>query len=43
MLATLINLLRNNDGATAVEFGLIGALLTVAAIGALRFITTGSF
>jgi pilus assembly protein Flp/PilA len=32
MYATLINLLKNEDGATAIEYGLIAALIAVAAI-----------
>jgi pilus assembly protein Flp/PilA len=29
------NLLKNNKGATAIEYGLIAALIAVAAIGAM--------
>lgn len=36
----LINIVRNDRGATAVEYGLIAALLTLALIGALG--STGS-
>jgi len=36
MFATLINLLRNGNGATAVEYGLIAALIAVAAISAFQ-------
>jgi pilus assembly protein Flp/PilA len=32
MFATLRALLRNEDGATAVEYGLIAALIAVAAV-----------
>ena len=34
MFATLTKLLKNEDGATAIEYGLIAALIAVAAIGA---------
>ena len=36
----IIKLLRNEDGATAIEYGLIAALIAVAAIGALQGIGT---
>ena len=32
MFATVIALLKNEDGATAVEYGLIAALIAVAAV-----------
>jgi pilus assembly protein Flp/PilA len=32
----LRNLLRSKDGATAIEYGLIAALIAVAAIAAMR-------
>ena len=32
MLATLIALLKNEDAATAIEYGLIAALIAVAAV-----------
>lgn len=32
MLATLIKLVRNEAGATAIEYGLIAALIAVAAV-----------
>jgi pilus assembly protein Flp/PilA len=32
----LIKLIRNTDGATAIEYGLIAALIAVAAIGAMQ-------
>lgn len=35
MFARMIGFLRNEDGATAIEYGLIAALVSVAAIGAL--------
>ena len=33
-----ISLIKNNKGATAIEYGLIAALIAVAAIGALSAI-----
>jgi pilus assembly protein Flp/PilA len=38
MLTTFNSLLRDEPGATAVEYGLIAALVSVAAIGALLFL-----
>jgi pilus assembly protein Flp/PilA len=35
MIAKLIGFVRDEDGATAIEYGLIAALVSVAAIGAL--------
>jgi pilus assembly protein Flp/PilA len=35
MFATLIGFIKDEDGATAIEYGLIAALVSVAAIGAL--------
>ena len=35
MFAKMIGFLRDEDGATAIEYGLIAALVSVAAIGAL--------
>ncbi|MDX1421905.1 MAG: Flp family type IVb pilin [Kiloniellales bacterium] len=35
MLAKMIGFIRDEDGATAIEYGLIAALVSVAAIGAL--------
>ena len=32
MFANLVKLLRNEDGATAIEYGLIAALIAVAAV-----------
>jgi pilus assembly protein Flp/PilA len=32
MFTTLTNLLNNQDGATAIEYGLIAALIAVAAV-----------
>jgi pilus assembly protein Flp/PilA len=35
-MVKLIKLLRNQKGATAIEYGLIAALIAVAAIGAMQ-------
>ena len=35
MFTTLINLFKNEDGATAIEYGLIAALIAVAAVVAM--------
>ena len=35
MFSTMKNLLKDESGATAIEYGLIAALVSVAAIGAL--------
>jgi pilus assembly protein Flp/PilA len=40
MFATLTKLLKNEDGATAIEYGLIAALIAVAAIGAFTAVGT---
>jgi pilus assembly protein Flp/PilA len=40
MFAILIKLLKNEDGATAIEYGLIAALIAVAAISALQLVGT---
>jgi len=40
MFATLIKLWKNEDGATAIEYGLIAALIAVAAIAALQLVGT---
>jgi pilus assembly protein Flp/PilA len=40
MLITLVKLWRNEDGATAIEYGLIAALIAVAAIAAMQQIGT---
>ena len=39
-LAKFVKLLRNSEGATAIEYGLIAALIAVAAIGAMTNIGT---
>ena len=40
MFATMIKLFKNEDGATAIEYGLIAALVAVAAITALAAVGT---
>lgn len=35
-----LKLMKNEDGATAIEYGLIAALISVAAIGALTQVGT---
>ena len=35
-MAKLIKMLKNEEGATAIEYGLIAALIAVAAIGAMQ-------
>ena len=40
MFATMIKLFKNEDGATAIEYGLIAALIAVAAITALAAVGT---
>lgn len=40
MLATLKRLARNEDAATAIEYGLIAALIAVAAIAAFQLVGT---
>ena len=39
-MATIIALLKNEDGATAIEYGLIAALIAVAAIAAFQLVGT---
>ena len=38
MLSNLIMLIRNENGATAIEYGLIAALIAVAAIAAFQLV-----
>ena len=38
MVARLIKLWKNEDGATAIEYGLIAALIAVAAISAMQMV-----
>lgn len=40
MVATLIKLIKNEDGATAIEYGLIAALIAVAAVAAMTTVGT---
>jgi pilus assembly protein Flp/PilA len=40
MISTLTKLLRNEEGATAIEYGLIAALIAVAAIAAFQLVGT---
>ena len=40
MMATLVNLMKSEDGATAIEYGLIAALIAVAAIAAFQLVGT---
>ena len=40
MLTTIGKLLKNEDGATAIEYGLIAALIAVAAIAAFQLVGT---
>jgi pilus assembly protein Flp/PilA len=39
-LTTLAKLLKNEDGATAIEYGLIAALVSVAAVAAFQLVGT---
>jgi pilus assembly protein Flp/PilA len=39
-MAKFLKLIRNDEGATAIEYGLIAALIAVAAIGAMSNIGT---
>jgi len=40
MFATMMKLWKNEDGATAIEYGLIAALIAVAAISAFQLVGT---
>ena len=40
MITTVSKLLKNEDGATAIEYGLIAALIAVAAIAAFQLVGT---
>jgi pilus assembly protein Flp/PilA len=40
VIATLTAVLKNEDGATAIEYGLIAALIAVAAIAAFQLVGT---
>ena len=39
-MSKFLKLIKNNDGATAIEYGLIAALIAVAAIGATTSVGT---
>lgn len=39
-MKTMIRFFKNEDGATAIEYGLIAALISVAAIGAMGALGT---
>ena len=39
-MSKFLNLIKNSKGATAIEYGLIAALIAVAAIGAMQGIGT---
>jgi len=39
-MSKFLKMIRNEDGATAIEYGLIAALIAVAAIGAMQGIGT---
>ena len=39
-MVKFLNLIKNSKGATAIEYGLIAALIAVAAIGAMQGIGT---
>mgnify|MGYP000196803567 CR=1 FL=1 len=41
MFTTIKNLLRDESGVTAIEYGLIAALVAVAAVGAMETLGTG--
>jgi pilus assembly protein Flp/PilA len=40
MISTFSKLMKNEDGATAIEYGLIAALIAVAAIAAFKLVGT---
>jgi pilus assembly protein Flp/PilA len=40
MFATMMKLLKNEDGATAIEYGLIAALIAVAAVTVMGTVGT---
>ena len=40
MFATLVKLIKNEDGATAIEYGLIAALIAVAAVTVMGTVGT---
>ena len=40
MLSTFVRLFKNEDGATAIEYGLIAALIAVAAVATMSTVGT---
>lgn len=40
MFTSILKLLRNEDGATAIEYGLIAALIAIAAVAAVTTVGT---
>jgi len=40
MFSTLVRLVKNEDGATAIEYGLIAALIAVAAVATMTTVGT---
>ena len=40
MLSTIVKVFRNEDGATAIEYGLIAALIAVAAVTVMGTVGT---
>ena len=40
MFTTLVKLFKNEDGATAIEYGLIAALIAVAAVATMTTVGT---
>jgi pilus assembly protein Flp/PilA len=40
MFSTLVRLFKNEDGATAIEYGLIAALIAVAAVATMTTVGT---
>jgi pilus assembly protein Flp/PilA len=40
MFANIVKLLKNEDGATAIEYGLIAALIAVAAVTVMQTVGT---
>jgi pilus assembly protein Flp/PilA len=40
MIATITKLMKDENGATAIEYGLIAALIAVAAIAAFKLVGT---
>lgn len=42
MLSTIKNIIRNEDGATLVEYALIIALVAIVALGAIKLLGTSA-